>query len=158
MRTAWVIGGVVLGAVVVAGVLGTPLAAQPDHVEGGSFEYADRSGFEWGEPSNATAVVTEGEFYTHPIYVRSNLETFRVSVTAETPVDVYLLNGTGLEAYREKESFEAVASLTETATATLTARPAQGRYTLVIDNSGAFGATPNGSVTVKLTVVRTQAS
>jgi hypothetical protein len=94
------------------------------------------------------------------LVAQSTPVTVRFDTDDGERVDVYLLTADAYETYRDRETVTPVDSLSasDAASGTLSGTLSDGEYRLVVDNTGAFGADPDGVVRVDVEVTTGRAS
>lgn len=121
----------------------------------GSWSAGEQSSTLTSETLTGTATLDSGEYVARTIQPRrsANYE-FEIDTQSGGPIDVFFMERDEFDAYQDEEEHVFLQSLSEASVSstTLSGTVASGDYVLVIDNTGRFGASPDGEVVVDATL------
>lgn len=101
------------------------------------------------ESLSGTVVLPEGRYAIRGFQPTRTIEVeLSVSVLSGSNMDVYTMESSEFERYRDREEFLLIQDLSvdNTDDATLTSDVNSGDYTIAFDNSGFTGASPDGEI------------
>lgn len=105
----------------------------------------------------ASGAVPEGRYALYVISEQQSVD-WSVDVSAtQNPVDLFTMEKSEFDRYREggtEFTYYTSLSQTQVSSATLSGTVGPGDYRFVVDNTGAYGASPDGSVNLDLTWTR----
>ncbi|WP_275882794.1 zinc ribbon domain-containing protein [Halorhabdus sp. BNX81] len=150
-------GGAVLlggGAIVALDSLG-----QTTHRVYGEGWDVERSSGLTSETLEGTVTIPSGRYATRILEPDVAVEySVEFEVTDGGPIDVILLDDDEYDRYRDRNSdVQHRAQRTAAESGQLTTSVGAGEYDLVFDNTGVYGTSPDGEVTVSLTITATRA-